>query len=206
MVNVSLTWFYWLSHKPESSGSKMSRLYKFWFTVYAKHKLRMMKCLCVCFYYDHWGKWSQKFIFLSPLSASHMCLYLLWFVVTYNQKKRCSNPSELLGGIKCCQINSFTSSSCPPLPRLTLTPRWSTWCPSWAAWTTAFTTHCCWRSEPWPTGTRLYLEAAGKTSTGWATPSLLLPDCWGGGWRTTRPWTAGQRPAEGSRAPHSTDH
>lgn len=87
MVNVSLTWFYWLSHKPESSGLKMSRLYKFWFTVYTKHKTRMMKCLCVCFYYDHWGKWSQKFIFLSPLSASHMCLYLLRFVVTYNQKK-----------------------------------------------------------------------------------------------------------------------
>lgn len=119
-----------------------------------------------------------------------------------NKKKRCSKPSELPGRIKPCQINSFTLSFCPPSSRLMLTPPWSTWCPSWAAWTTAFTTHCCWRSEPWPTGTRLYLEAAGKTSTGWATPSLLLPDCWGGGWRTTRPWTAGQRAAEGSTSLH----
>lgn len=54
-----------------------------------------------------------------------------------------------------------------PVSRLTLTLLWSTWSPSWAAWSTAaFTTRCCWRSELWPTDTRLYWGAEPKTSTG----------------------------------------
>lgn len=88
-----------------------------------------------------------------------------------------------------CRLLSLLS----PFSSLMLTAHWSTWCPSWATWSTVFTTHCCWRSGLWPTATRLYWEAAGRTSTGWATRSLLSPDCWGGDWRRARPRTAGQR-------------
>lgn len=126
-----------------------------WFSVHSKttHNIRNSHWTG-CFLYNETSCWQSYSFFLYFLL---LCLVFAETSMDHNTITSCHLSLSLLS----------------PFCRLMLTARWPTWCPFWAAWSIASTTHCCLRSELWPTVTRLYWGAAVKTSTGWATRSLL---------------------------------